>query len=415
MTANSPLGDPAHSGAWLTTDLHRSWLRDQATRQFAFFQQSLRDGAGFYTLAHDGAPLPTDVQELHTATRLVHSYALGKKFGAAGSDAVIDQGMSFLWNHHRDTKNGGYFWAVTENGPHDDTKLAYGHVFVLLAASSAKLVGHPDADRLLDDVWTVLDSKYWEDQHGLFADEFTADWSPFSAYRGMNANMHGVEALLTAYEVTGEDAFLERAGRILDFFVGRIAPENGWRLPEHYHQDWTVDAAYDGNPTFRPRGTTPGHSFELARLQLQHWDLCGRPATDAPAQARKLFDTALADATHPELGGFVYTLRPDGTWDRQQRLWWPVTEAIGALAAFMKLDHTDQDEALYRQLWTFSNDYLIDHRNAGWMPELDDQNQMTEAQFDGKPDIYHAIQALLFPLVPQVSRIAEALDQTDRA
>ena len=38
----------------------------------------------------------------------------------------------------------------------DGSKQAYGHAFVLLAASSAKLVGHPLADQMLADVTQAL-------------------------------------------------------------------------------------------------------------------------------------------------------------------------------------------------------------------------------------------------------------------
>lgn len=86
----------------------------------------------------------------------------------------------------------------------------------------------------------------------------------------MNANTHATEAFLSAYEATGSRLFLGRAGRILDFFTGQIAPAHGWRLPEHYRSDWTVDADYEGNPMFRPKGTTPEHSFELGRRLLQY-------------------------------------------------------------------------------------------------------------------------------------------------
>ena len=64
---------------------------------------------------------------------------------------------------------------------------------MLLAASSAKVVGHPDADRLLADVSEVLRTRFWEKQHGAVAEEFVADWQPISRYRGQNSNMHLTE------------------------------------------------------------------------------------------------------------------------------------------------------------------------------------------------------------------------------
>ena len=405
---NAPLAAPSCEGNWLTDPLHRAYLLADARRHLGFFDRSLRADGGFDSLDLDGSALPRAGQELHVTTRMVHSYVLGQAIGHPGADRMIDAGMGFLWTMHRDTTHGGYLWAVDETGIKDDLKLAYGHVFVLLAASSAKTVGHPDADRLFDDVAEVLDRHFWEDDQGLFCDEFGRDWQPFSTYRGMNANMHGVEALLAAHEATGGAVWLDRAGRILDFFTDKMASSHGWRLPEHYTSDWQVDPEYSGNPMFRPAGTTPGHSFELGRLLLQHWDLSGRPKGDAPQRARRLIERALDDAWLPT-GGFAYTLGAGGAVAIADRYWWPVTEAIGAVASLIKLDPRPGDETWYRRLWAFADAALVDHVRGGWFPELDRAGAPVAHQFAGKPDIYHALQAVLYPLAPGLSRQGQNL------
>lgn len=401
-------GQAGSPGFWLDDTAHRDWLVAEADRQLAFFQASLRSEGGFHTLDHAGLPLPDSKQELHTTTRLVHSYALGHIRGVAGTGDIVDHGIHYLRNHHRDADHGGYVWALDGAGIVDGRKLAYGHVFVLLAGASALQAGHPDAGALIEDVCGVLDKYFWEEGPGLFSDELNRDWTPFSTYRGMNANMHGVEALLTAYEATGREIFLTRAGRILDFFVNRIAPAQGWRLPEHYVEGWQIDRSYAGNPMFRPSGTTPGHSFELGRLLLQYWDLTGRPEDGAPDRARMLIERALEDAWNTEYGGFAYTLHFDGRVDNPARYWWPVTEAIGAMAVLIKLDRRPADEIWYRRLWTFADRHLIDHERGGWYPELDQTGALAEAQFRGKPDIYHSLQAALFPLAPGLARFCSA-------
>lgn len=403
------LGNAAAAGHWLDDATHRAYLARDAHQALNFFDASVRPEGGFYTLDLNGKPLPSDVQELHTTTRLVHSYALAQMAGRKDSAGIIDRGIDYLWNNHRDTQHGGYVWSLNGNGVEDGVKLAYGHVFVLLAGASAKLAGHPDADRLLADISEALDKHYWDDARGLFRDEFTRDWQPFSDYRGMNANMHGVEALLTAYEATGEAEYLRRAGRIFEFFIADQAAGNNWRIPEHYNDKWEPDLQYEGNPMFRPAGTTPGHSFEMGRLLLQYWDLSGRPESGAPAQARHLVERALSDAWDEARGGFVYTMNFDGAVGKPARYWWPVTEAIGALAALMKLDAQPEDEAWYRRLWSFADDRLIDHQHGGWFPELGADDKPDATQFAGKPDIYHALQADLLPLTPGLSRAAEAL------
>ena len=150
---------------------------------------------------------------------------------------------------------------------------------------------------MIDDVSEILETRFWEEDAGLYLDEANQDWSPFSTYRGMNSNMHMTEALLTAFEATGREIYLERAGSILDFFLGKVAPAKDWRLPEHYGKDWQIDRVYSENPMFRPASTTPGHSFELGRLQLQHWDLAGRPNDGSVERARRVVDSALTTDT----------------------------------------------------------------------------------------------------------------------
>lgn len=398
--------DPA---AALTDPAHRAFLWADARRQLDFFRPSLRADGTFAVLDADGSPLPEGPQELHSTTRLVHSYALAKAAGVADCDAIIDAGMACLFQRHHDRQHGGWVWSFHRDGVADGVKLAYGHVFVLLAGSSAHLVGHPDGARLIAEATEVIDRHYWDEGHGLLSDEYNRDWTPFSTYRGMNANMHGVEALLAAFEATGSEVYLTRAGRILDFFTARIAPAHGWRIPEHYDADWQIDAGYEGNPMFRPAGSTPGHSFELARLLIQHWDLSGRADATAPGRARALIETALADGWRAD-GGIAYTLNPaTGAIARPARYWWPVTEAIGALSALLKIDPKPSDAEWYTRLWAFARAHFMDETRGGWFPEIGEDGKPDGRQFVGKPDIYHALQADLIPLAGGVSRLIDGL------
>ena len=187
--------------------------------------------------------------------------------------------------------NGGYVWGVGG----DDRKQAYGHAFVLLAASSAKVVGHPDADRLLADVTEVLKARFWEPKHGASREEFARDWSPISHYRGQNSNMHLTEATMAAFEATGDRMYLDWAESIATLIISQNAAAAGWQVPEHYDEDWRVDRDYAGGDVFRPFGITPGHSLEWTRLILQLWELGGRRLAWLPNAAASLFRRATPD------------------------------------------------------------------------------------------------------------------------
>jgi mannose/cellobiose epimerase-like protein (N-acyl-D-glucosamine 2-epimerase family) len=82
-----------------------------------------------------------------------------------------------------------------------------------------------------------------------------------------------------------------------------------------------------------------------------------------------------------------------------------VTVAIGAAAALLKVEWDAEIETAYRDFWSFAVRHLIDRENGGWFPELDEANAPAEVQFAGKPDIYHSLQAALFPMSGKLSSI----------
>jgi mannose/cellobiose epimerase-like protein (N-acyl-D-glucosamine 2-epimerase family) len=340
---------------------------------------------------------------------MVHCFAIAELMVRPGASAFVEHGMAFLWNGHRDRRNGGYFWGVGENGPSDDGKQAYGHAFVLLAASSAKVVGHPDADRLLADVAEVICARFWDEAWGAAREEFSADWQPISRYRGQNSNMHLTEALMAAFEATGDRTYLKMAESIATLIVRERAAKNDWRLPEHFDESWTVDRDYSGGDVFRPYGMTPGHSLEWTRLLLQLWELGGRRLGWLPDAAKALFARAVSEGWNAELGGFHYTLDWDGRPHLRNRLWWPAAEGIGAAHFLNAIDGDPQCERWYRRIWDFIATQLIDREHGGWRTEAADPKGEVVPLFQGKPDLYHALQACLIPLLPTSGSITRGL------
>jgi len=402
---------------WRQSEAHRRWLAGEADALFAFYEgESIRPSGGFWTLDESGAPLAGEKSRpLHATTRMVHAFAIAHLLGRPGAAEIVDHGMEALWRRHRDPVNGGYFWSFDDEGPRERDKLAYGHAFVLLAAASAKCVGHPRADALLSDVAEVLDQHFWEAHAGASKEEFAQDWTPFSDYRGQNANMHLAEALMAAFEVTGERGFLDKAGSIADLILRRSAAAADWRVPEHYRADWSIDREYKGSDMFRPYGVTPGHALEWARLALQLWELGGRTVDWLPDAARGLFARAVGEGWDAARGGLYYTLEWNGAPRVRDRLWWPCCEAIGAAAFLGALDGGPEYEGWYRRLWGFCAHHFIDRRRGGWRMQLDDSLRPITGYFVGKPDIYHAVQACLIPLYPTDGSLTrEILRQVER-
>jgi sulfoquinovose isomerase len=418
MTDAQPTLTRTNSSPWPERPFHRQYLMQQANNLFDFFlPASINPKGGFFELDDDGAPLnaANATRQIHVTTRMIHCAAIGSLTGRPGSDEIVDHGMRYVWEKHRDARYGGYVWGLDDNGVTNGSKQAYGHAFVLLAASSAKLVGHPLADQVLADVTQVINARFWDDARGAVRDEYSQDWSDLLPYRGQNANMHMTEALMAAYEATGERDYLTKAERIAELIILKTAVPLGHRVAEHFGANWELDRHYEGNEMFRPSGTTPGHWLEWSRLLYQLWVLGEKRLSWMTGAARELFRQSIELGWDNVHGGFFYTL----DWDNQpllrEKLWWPVSEAIGAAAFLAAYDTThDYFQFWYRKLWDHAENHVIDHARGGWRSELKEDLTPTSRLFVGKPDIYHALQACLIPLYPATGSLTKAIIEADR-
>lgn len=401
--------------SWRLRPAHRRWLEDQADGLIDFFApRFVNPAGGFFDLDAAGRPLDPEgqVRGIHTAARAAHCFAIAAHLGRPGAGAIVDHAIDDLWHRHRDGKNGGYFWSLDRNGPVDTTKQGYGHAFVLLAASSAHTIGHPLAARLLADITDVIDTRFWDDSAGAIREEFAADWSLLEGgrYRGQNSNMHLTEALMAAFEATGEAHYLTKAERIADLIIRRTAGSIGWRVAEHFDAGWAIDKAYyHPNEMFRPAGTTPGHWLEWARLVLQLWVLGGRRHDWMPEAAEGLFEAAMRLGWDDLHGGFFYTLDWEDRPAKRQKLWWPLAE--GAAAAHFLCEHRPKPahETAYRQIWDVIARHVVDSINGGWREEMTETMVPAHSLFPGKGDIYHALQACLIPLYPATGSLTRVI------
>ena len=83
-----------------------------------------------------------------------------------------------------------------------DIKENYAHAFVILASASATAAGHPDAKALMDHAIAVHTDKFWDADAGMARESYNGDWSVGEDYRGVNSNMHTVEAyVITSYSI----------------------------------------------------------------------------------------------------------------------------------------------------------------------------------------------------------------------
>jgi mannose/cellobiose epimerase-like protein (N-acyl-D-glucosamine 2-epimerase family) len=389
-----------------------SFLLDHIRHTMAFYDPRARDEAGgfFQYYKDDGTIYDHSHRHLVSSTRFVFNYAMAaREFDRDDYRELADHGLRYLRDVHRDADSGGYAWTLRDHRAEDRMNHCYGLAFVLLAYASARKAGLETA-AWMDETWNLLEQRYWDSAFGLYRDEADAQWH-FTAYRGQNANMHMCEAMLAAYEASGEARYLERARTLADNMTRRQAKKANGLVWEHYDENWNVDWKYhldDPKHLFRPWGFQPGHQTEWAKLLLiidRH-----APADWLLPTAKHLFDEAYTHSWDSEFGGMVYGFAPESLrttatsahpvaegatyWCDDDKYFWVQAESLAAAALLAERSGEKKYWEWYEQLWDYSWRHFVDHRYGAWHRILDRRNRKygDEKSPAGKTD-YHTMGA----------------------
>ncbi|MBA5637766.1 AGE family epimerase/isomerase [Duganella sp. LX20W] len=385
----------------------RATLLQHIQHTMRFYEPRCVDGSGgfYHYFKDDGTVYNAHSRHLVSSTRFVFNYAMAfRHFQQPIYLERVRHGLAFLRGAHRNASTGGYAWELDWRDGQatvtDGTNHCYGLAFVLLAYAQALMAGVSEARVWIAETYALMEERFWQAQCGLYADEASTDWSQLSPYRGQNANMHSCEALLAAFEATGELRYLHRAETLAHNITVRQAALADDLIWEHYHQDWSVDGDYnrhDKTNIFRPWGYQPGHLTEWAKLLLileRHAVRLAAPSDWLLPRAHALFDQALAKAWDGEHGGICYGFAPDGSICDSDKYFWVQAESLAAAALLATRTGDPQYWDWYERLWQYSWAHMIDHQHGAWYRLLsaDNRKLSDEKSPAGKTD-YHTMGA----------------------
>jgi mannose/cellobiose epimerase-like protein (N-acyl-D-glucosamine 2-epimerase family) len=349
---------------------------------------------------------------------MTHVFGLAHLLGRPGAEELVRHGVDALTDGPlHDAEHAGWRSSTA-----DDTKAAYVHAFVVLAGATATTTGVEGGRRLLDEALAVWQDRFWDDDAGLAVEEWDRGWTRCAQYRGINANMHGVEAVLAAADAVGDPATAARlrgqALRSTERVVHGWARDGDWRLPEHFTPGWAPLHDYnrdDPADPFRPYGVTVGHQFEWARLALHlRAALQGRGAHRGPGwlldDALALFDAAATRGWAADgRDGFPYTLGWDDRPVVVARMHWVLCEAVASATVLGAVT----GEGRYRELaarWREHGEArFADPTTGNWHHELTPEGDVATGTWSGQPDAYHLVQMLLLDGRPVRGSVAAAL------
>jgi mannose/cellobiose epimerase-like protein (N-acyl-D-glucosamine 2-epimerase family) len=355
------------------------------------------DGGFYQNFRDDGSVFDPGDRHLVSSCRMVVNYCRAYElFRDDDYLRLAQHGLDFVRQRHWDPAREGYNWTLENGAAKDQTNHCYGLAFVMLAAAAAHKVGLTGAGADIGRAWDIMETRLWDTGNGLYADEAAADWSEVGPYRGQNANMHSCEALIEAFEATGDGRFLDRAHHLAKLVTVELAGKSDGLVWEHFTPALDIDWDYNkGDPKnlYRPWGFQPGHQTEWSKLLLT---LHGhRPEPWMIDRARELFDRALEIAWDDVNGGVLYGFAPNGVICDTDKYFWVQAESFAASARLFKETGDDRYADWYDRLWNYSWEHMVDHAYGAWFRVLTEDNQKysdEKSTAGGKCD-YHTMGA----------------------
>ena len=363
------------------------------------------DGSSYY-LGDDGTPWKDRNRETWITSRMLHVYSIGTMLGDKESKVLAESALKGLKGVLKDTEHGGWYSGLRADGEILPKKQCYAHAFVILAVSSAMLAKINGAEELLKDALQLFDLRFWDEKEELCFDTWNTEFTVLDNYRGLNANMHTVEAFLAAADALSDEKYRQRAGEIIEHVI-TWASKNSWRIPEHFTKEWKEDLECNKDhpaDQFKPYGATPGHGIEWARL-ISQWALSTYRTEDSRFLAGKyvwaaesLYNRAIKDAWNVDgAEGLVYTTDWNGTPVIHDRMHWTLAEAINTSSVLWQITNNQRYANDYGKFMKYLDEKVLDHENGSWFHQLNEKNEVIGTVWPGKSDLYHAFQATWIP------------------
>ena len=252
----------------------RDFLLKHVQHTMDFYHPRAVDPLGgfYHYYKDDGTVYDAVTRHLVSSTRFIFNYSMAyQHFHREEYLQGVKHGLAFLRNVHRDPITRGYAWVLRfrdgQSEIEDPTNHCYGLAFVLLAYACAFRAGCVEGKEYLSETFDRWSNGFGHRNTACMPKRQPAIKTLFP-YRGQNANMHGCEALIAAFEATREPRYLERAADACHITLRRRNfPKD---LSEKLPSRWLVDrdTIATTKPTISTVGYQPGHLTEWAKLLL---------------------------------------------------------------------------------------------------------------------------------------------------
>jgi len=317
-------------------------------------------------------------------------------------------GFHFLVERLWDSKQGGCFWSVNEDGEPErgGEKHIYGLSFAIYAAAALyHASGDAEALDLAKQAYFWLQTYAHDAVNGGWFEALTRQGVPMlastassardpigTAYgcKSMNTHIHLLESLTALYKVWPDPALRQSLTEAFEIVRDKVAVESIGCLNLFFTPDWRA----------RPDHESFGHNVETAFLLVEAISALGYPNDERTwALARRIGDHALDFGWDTKHGGFCDAGPVFGPAFGLEKIWWVQAEGLNALLLLHGRFGSETSrywDAFCRQ-WKFIQNHQVDAVHGGWLAEVTRAGNPIAGRVksDGWTEGYHQGRALL--------------------
>lgn len=341
---------------------------------------------------------PTGLQDKMIVTQARHTWTNSKAMELYPNvpyyKTCAEHGFKFLRDVMWDKTYGGFYNLVDRQGndksDSQKPKEAYGNAFGIYAlAAYNKATGDTGALNLAKKAFMWLEKHSHDPVHKGYYQHLQRDGTPVKrdnsvpstsdlGYKDQNSSIHILEALTELYSVWPDDLVRQRLQEMLFLIRDTITTKKGY-LILFLQPDWKPVSFRDSSEAsvLRHRNldhVSFGHDVETAFLMLEASQALGlKNDQTTMTVGKRMVDHALKNGWDSKVGGFYdeayyYKNRPNISIIRDSKNWWAQSEGLNTL--LLMADHFPNDPMHYfdkfKQLWQYSQTYLIDHTYGDW-------------------------------------------------
>ncbi|MCR5455986.1 MAG: AGE family epimerase/isomerase [Bacteroidales bacterium] len=302
--------------------------------------------------------------------RILWTYAkAANEFGDINNyRAMAQRAYEYICKYFYDSKNGGFYWSLNEDGsPADTKKQGYAQSFVMYGLSEYYiLTKDPKALQLAVETYHLIEKHFRDTKLGGYTEACAADWSPIEDVRlsdkeenmpkTMNTHLHVLEAFTNLYRANPTPELRESIVHCVNIFKDKIIDAKTGHFNLFFAMDWT--------PSKTMLVDSYGHDIEGAWLIYEAAEVIDdKPLMEALKPAcKRLVDVTIEEGFDGESINYE---KVNGHLDTD-RHWWPQAETLVGLADTYRLTGDQKYLEYLYKVWAYIDAHLVDHKNGDW-------------------------------------------------